>query len=106
MIENLQELSRRVPTSTIEEFTDGTWGVVLQYNAEDPPWEAFEWEGVASLFYNEKGNTARWEHGMILTSKLSLPMRAYEADYASKGITLVGTFHRAAELGAMGVYIG
>lgn len=106
MTEKLYELSWRVATSTIEVFTDGTWGVVLQYNSEDPHWEGYEWEGVGSLFYNEKGNTARWEHGMILTSKLSLPMRAYEADYASKGITLVGTFHRAAELGAMGVYIG
>lgn len=106
MIKNLGELSLRVATSTIETFTDGTWGVVLQYNAEDPHWRASEREGTAYLFYNEKGNTGRWGNGFVLTSGLSLPMQAYEADYASKGITLHGTFHRADELGDMGVYVG
>lgn len=104
--EALNGINARVPTSTLEVFTDGTWGVVLQYNAEDPHWEAYEWEGVASLFYNEKGNTAWWQHGMVLTSGLDLPLRAEESAYASLGITLPGTFHRAAELGDMGVYIG
>ena len=102
----LNGINARVPTSTLEVFTDGTWGVVLQYNAEDPHWEAYEWEGVASLFYNEKGNTAGWEHGMVLTSGLGLPLRAEESAYESLGITLPGTFHRASELGDMGVYIG
>ena len=105
MAEKLDELSWRVATSTVETFADGTWGVVLQYNADNPHWRMYEWEGVASLFYKEKGNTARWEHGLVRTSKLGLPMMAYEADYASLGITLPGTFHRAAELGDMGVYI-
>lgn len=106
MEKNLQELSRRVATSTIEEFSDGTWGVVLQYNAEDPHWRVSEWEGVAYLSYNEKGNTDMWEHGFVLTSGLSLPLHTEKADYASKGITLHGTFHRAAELGDMGVWLG
>ena len=106
MIKNLGELSLRVATSTIETFTDGTWGVVLQYNAEDPHWRASEREGTAYLFYNEKGNTGRWGNGFVLTSGLSLPMHAEAADYASKGITLHGTFHRADELGDMGVYVG
>lgn len=104
--ETLVSLAARVPTSTVEMFTDGTWGVVLQYNAEDPHWEAYEWEGVASLFYNEKGNTEGWEHGMVLASKLDLPLRDDGSAYAGLGITLPGTFHRAAELGDMGVYIG
>ena len=104
--ETLDSLAARVPTSTVQEFTDGTWGVVLQYNAENPHWEAFEWDGVASLFYNEKDNTAGWQHGMVLTSSLGLPLRAEESAYASLGITLPGTFHRAAELEDMGVYIG
>ena len=106
MAKALNGINARVPTSTLEVFTDGTWGVVLQYNAEDPHWEAYEWEGVASLFYNEKGNTAGWEHGMVLTSGLGLPLRAEESAYESLGITLPGTFHRAAELEDMGVYIG
>lgn len=106
MITNLEELSRRVATSTIEEFSDGTWGVVLQYNAENPHWRVSEWEGVAYLSYNEKGNTDMWGNGFVLTSGLSMPMSAGKADYASKGITLHGTFHRAAELGDMGVWLG
>lgn len=106
MIKNLGELSLRVATSTIETFTDGTWGVVLQYNADNPHWRASEREGTAYLFYNEKGNTGRWGNGFVLTSGLSLPMHAEAADYASKGITLHGTFHRADELGDMGVYVG
>ena len=104
--ETLDSLAARVPTSTLATFTDGTWGVVLQYNSENPHWEAFEWGGVANLLYDEKGNTAGWEHGMVLTSKLDLPLSARESDYASLGITLPGTFHRASELGDMGVYIG
>lgn len=104
--ETLDSLAARVPTSTVEMFTDGTWGVVLQYNAEDPHWRASEWEGTAYPLYNEKGNTAGWEHGMVLASKLDLPLRADKSAYASLGITLPGTFHRAAELGDMGVYIG
>ena len=106
MITNLEELSRRVATSTIETFTDGTWGVVLQYNADNPHWRASGWEGAAYMRYREKDNTDRWGNGFVLTSGLSLPMQAYEADYASKGITLHGTFHRADELGDMGVYVG
>lgn len=102
----LFDILSRVATSTLERFTDGTWGVVLQYNAEDPHWEADEWGGEAYLSYNEKGNTAGWQHGMVLTSKLDLPLRAEGSAYASLGITLPGTFHRASELGDMGVYIG
>lgn len=106
MIKNLGELSLRVATSTIETFTDGTWGVVLQYNADNPHWRASGWEGAAYMSYHEKGNTDRWRNGFVLTSGLSLPMHAEAADYASKGITLHGTFHRADELGDMGVYVG
>ncbi|MCV7529030.1 hypothetical protein M3D01_003965 [Micrococcus luteus] len=106
VMETLSSLAARVPTSTLETFTDGTWGVVLQYNADNPHWEASEWEGTAYLFYNEKDNTAGWEHGIVLTSNLDLPLRADESAYASLGITLPGTFHRASELGDMGVYIG
>lgn len=104
--ETLNSLAARVPTSTLEMFTDGTWGVVLQYNADNPHWEASEWEGTAYLLYNEKGNAAGWEHGIVRTSNLDLPLRADASAYASLGITLPGTFHRASELGAMGVYIG
>lgn len=94
----LNDINARVPTSALYEFTDGAWGVVLQYNAENPHWRVLEWDGEATLFYNEKGNTAGWEHGMVLTSRLDLPLRAQEPDYASLGITLPGTFHRATEL--------
>ena len=104
--ETLNDINARVPTSTLEMFTDGTWGVVLQYNSENPHWEAFEWGGVASLFYNEKDDTAWWPHGVVLTSKLDLPLRAEGSAYTSLGITLPGTFHRAAELGDMGVWLG
>lgn len=106
VLKTLEHIRARVPTSTVEAFTDGTWGVILQYNAEDPHWEASEWEGTAYLSYNEKDNTAGWEHGIVLTSKLDLPLRADESAYASLGITLPGTFHRASELGDMGVYVG
>lgn len=102
----LNDINARVPTSALYDFTDGTRGVVLQYNAENPHWEAFEWDGVASLFYNEKDDTAWWPHGMVLTSSLGLPLRADESAYTSLGITLPGTFHRAAELGDMGVWLG
>lgn len=106
MEKNLKELSRRVATSTVERLRDGTRGVVLQYNADNPHWDADEWGDTAFLEYNEKGSTAAWEHGFVLTSDLSLPMWASEWDYASKGITLHGTFHRAAELEDMGVWLG
>ena len=36
---------------------------------------------------------------LLLTSGLGLPLRAEESAYESLGITLPGTFHRAAELG-------
>ena len=102
----LRDIQSRVATSSLERFTDGTWGVVLQYDASNPRWEVSEWGGVVNLFYSETGDTTGWEHGMVLVSGLALPMAARESDYASLGITLPGTFHRAAELEAMGVYIG
>ena len=105
MTETLDDISRRVATSTVEMFTDGTWGVVLQYDADNPHWRVSEQGGMAHLFYNE-GDIAGWQHGMVLTSGLALPMRAEGSSYTSLGITLPGTFHRAAELGDMGVYIG
>ena len=105
MTETLYDISRRVATSTLEMFTDGTWGVVLQYDADNPHWGASEQGGMAHLFYNE-GDIAGWQHGMVLTSGLALPMTADGSSYTSLGITLPGTFHRAAELGDMGVYVG
>lgn len=104
--ETLTDIQSRVATSTLEMFADGTWGVILQYDASNPRWQMYEWDGTANLYYTEKGNTTGWPDGMVLVSGLSLPMTAQEPDYASLGITLPGTFHRAAELGAMGVYIG
>mgnify|MGYP000167925142 CR=1 FL=1 len=104
----LRDIQSRVGTSSLEIFTDGTWGVILQYDASNPRWEVSEWGGVAELVYFETGDTTGWDryHGMVLVSGLALPMAAQESDYASLGITLPGTFHRAAELGDMGVYIG
>ena len=104
--ETLREIRSRVATSTLEVFTDGTWGVILQYDASNPRWEVSEWGGVAELVYIETGDTTGWEHGMVLVSGLALPMAAQESDYADLGIKLPGTFHRAAEFEAMGVYIG
>ena len=104
--EALRDILSRVATSTMERFTDGTWGVILQYDASNPRWEVNDWGGVANLYYNETGDTTWWEHGMVLVSGLALPMAARESDYADLGIKLPGTFHRAAELKAMGVYIG
>ena len=89
----------------MEIFTDDTWGVVLQYDASNPRWQMSEWGSVAYLSYSETDTTG-WEHGMVLVSGLALPMVARESDYASMGITFPGTFHRAAELEAMGVYQG
>lgn len=99
----LRDILSRVATSTLERFTDGTWGVVLQYDASNPRWEVSEWGGVTNLYYSETGDTTGWEHGMVLVSGLALPMAARESAYASLGITLPATFHRAAELEAMGV---
>ena len=62
-----------------------------------------EWGGVANLYYSETGDTTGWEHGMVLVSGLALPMAARDSAYESLGITLPATFHRAAELEAMGV---
>lgn len=99
----LLQIQSRVATSTMETFTDGTWGVILQYDASDPHTEMYQQGGWVDLAYQENGNTTGWEHGLVLTSRLSLPMMAQESDYASMGITLPGTFHRAAEFKAMGV---
>ena len=104
--ETLFQIQSRVATSSLEIFEDGTWGVIVQYDASNPRWRVGEWGGVTNLFYRETDNTTRWEHGMVLVSGLTLPMVAQESDYASMGITLPGTFHRAAELEAMGVYFG
>ena len=101
--EALRDIQSRVATSSLEIFTDGTWGVILQYDASNPRWEVPEWGSVANLYYNETGDTTGWEHGMVLVSGLTLPMWAQESDYASLGITLPATFHRAAEFEAMGV---
>lgn len=106
MTNTLYGIVRRVATSTLEVFTDGTWGVVVQYNPDNPHWSMYAEDGQAWLFYDEKGQTTKWEHGLVKTSGLDLPLRADESAYASLGITLPGTFHRAAELGDMGVYIG
>jgi hypothetical protein len=101
--EALGDIQSRVATSSLEIFTDGTWGVILQYDASNPRWEVSEWGGVTELVYIETGDTTGWEHGMVRVSGLALPMWAQESDYASLGITLPGTFHRAAEFEAMGV---
>ena len=103
--ETLRDIRSRVATSTLEVFTDGTWGVILQYDASNPRWYVYDWGGVAELSYSET-DTTRWEHGMVLASGVTLPMVAQESDYASMGITFPGTFHRAAEFEAMGVYLG
>ena len=102
----LRDIQSRVATSSLEIFTDGTWGVILQYDASNPRWEVSEWGGVTEVFYDETGDTTGWEHGMVLVSGLTLPMWARESEYADLGIKLPGTFHRAAEFEAMGVYIG
>jgi len=99
----LFQIQSRVATSSLETFADGTWGIILQYDASDPHTEMYQQGGWVDLVYRENGNTTRWEHGLVLTSRLSLPMMAQESDYASMGITLPGTFHRAAEFEAMGV---
>ena len=104
--EALWDIQSRVATSTLEIFTDGTWGVILQYDASNPRWEVSEWGGVTELVYIETGDTTGWEHGMVLVSGLTLPMWGRESEYADLGIKLPGTFHRAAEFEAMGVYIG
>lgn len=104
--EALWDIQSRVATSTLEIFTDDTWGVILQYDASNPRWEVYDWGDVAELVYTETGDTTGWEHGMVLVSGLALPMAAQESDYADLGIKLPGTFHRAAEFEAMGVYIG
>lgn len=102
----LRDILSRVATSSLEIFTDGTWGVILQYDASNPRWEVYDWGDVAELVYTETGDTTGWEHGMVLVSGLALPMAAQESDYADLGIKLPGTFHRAAEFEAMGVYQG
>ena len=89
----------------MEIFTDDTWGVILQYDASNPRWYMYDWGDVAELSYSETDTTG-WEHGMVQVSGLTLPVVAQEPDYASLGITLPGTFHRAAEFEAMGVYLG
>lgn len=104
--EALRDIQSRVATSSLEIFTDGTWGVILQYDASNPRWEVPEWGSVANLYYNETGDTTGWEYGMVLVSGLTLPMWARESEYADLGIKLPGTFHRAAEFEAMGVYLG
>ena len=104
--EALRDIQSRVATSSLEIFTDGTWGVILQYDASNPRWEVPEWGSVANLYYNETGDTTGWEHGMVLVSGLTLPMWARGSEYADLGIKLPGTFHRAAEFEAMGVYLG
>ena len=104
VMEALRDILSRVATSTLERFTDGTWGVILQYDASNPRWEVSDWGGATEVLYIETGDTTGWEHGMVLVSGLTLPMWAQESDYASLGITLPGTFHRAAEFEAMGVY--
>ena len=104
--EALWDIQSRVPTSTLETFTDGTWGVILQYDASNPRWEVYDWGGVVQLTYSETGDTTGWERGMVLVSGLTLPMWARESEYADLGIKLPGTFHRAAEFEAMGVYLG
>ena len=104
--EALRDIRSRVATSTLEIFTDGTWGVILQYDASNPRWWVYDGGGAPEVFYSETGDTTGWEHGMVLVSGLTPPMVAQEPDYSSMGITLPGTFHRAAELEAMGVYQG
>lgn len=103
VMEALRDILSRVATSTLERFTDGTWGVILQYDASNPRWEVNDWGGATEVLYIETGDTTGWEHGMVLVSGLTLPMWAQESDYASLGITLPATFHRAAEFEAMGV---
>ena len=102
----LEDIQSRVMASSLEVFTDGTWGIVLQYDADNPHWDMFYWGDGASLSYKENDSTAGRREGMILASDLTLPMDAQESEYADLGITLPGTFHRAAEFEAMGVYLG
>lgn len=104
--ETLYGIQRRMPYSSLEMFADGTWGIIFQYDAEDPRYQADAWAGGVMLTYDEKSGDGRWADGLVLTSKLGLPMTAEGTAYAGLGITLPGTFHRAAEFEAMGVYLG
>ena len=49
--EALWDIKSRVANSTLKIFTDGTWGVILQYDASNPRWEVSEWGGVTQVFY-------------------------------------------------------
>lgn len=101
----LRAIDLRLPSSKVVPFTDGTWGVVLLYVEEDPNWYTFPWGDEVELYYDVKGQP--WgSHGMTWTSDLGLPMDVRTSSYESLGITLPGTFHRKAELEAMGVRLG
>lgn len=101
----LKDIAQRVPYGSVERFADGTWGVVLLYVEEDPHWEVYPSGDVAYLGYLAEG-VPSWRNGMVLTSGLGLPMDVRTSSYESLGITLPGTFHRAAGLEAMGVRLG
>lgn len=101
----LGAIELRLPFSRVVTFADGTWGVVLLYVEEDPNWRVMPWEDAVYLHYSVEGQP--WGYrGMTSTSALGLPMVVRTSSYESLGITLPGTFHRKAELEAMGVYLG
>ena len=104
--ETMYDICVRVPTSRVVMFADGAWGVIFQYDAENPLFQVYMWEGYVMLTYKEDGSSVPWPNGVVPTSGLRLPMQASESEYTSLGITLPGTFHRAAEFEAMGVYPG
>lgn len=104
--ETMYDICVRVPTSRVVMFADGTWGVIFQYDAENPLFQVYMWEGYVMLSYKEDGSSVPWPNGVVPTSGLRLPMQASESEYTSLGIKLPGTFHRAAELEAMGVNSG
>lgn len=104
--ETMYDICVRVPTSRVVMFADGTWGVIFQYDAENPLFQVYMWEGYVMLSYKENDSSVPWPNGVVPTSGLRLPMQASESEYTSLGIKLPGTFHRAAELEAMGVNSG
>ena len=104
----LGDIRMRVGVGTNTYLSDGSLGVVLLYKADDPNWTVLENSSGASLYYNGRGSgdVYEWQHGLVRTANMRLPMHSGDMHYASLGIALPGTFHRAAELEGMGVYLG
>lgn len=105
--EAMADIRSRLPGSaTLDYLADGSLAVIFQYDAESPLYLVSVWRGMANLSYYEEGNATWRGDGVVRISGWALPMDADETGYAALGITMPGTFHRAAELAAMGVYLG